>query len=911
MKMLKLVKNVKLYKPQFDLFNLYRTGGHEIDRISLELDSLLFKIKYMDRKGYKDYDKYKSEFTNKAMYLRKLFGMFMYDFLSQIITIPKDCHLEDIYDVLAKDVKINTNYVSFTMILFSNNRSYLEFVDSSIKDRMVFDMFPNEYFRFQTDSYNDAISKAFPELFENKHQDIIGTGADKDIFVHNLTFQTTERCSLNCFAAGTKVLMHDGSYKNIEDIKVGDKVIGFDEIFNPSFTAADKIAEVTHVFHNTTNKICKLKTVLSDIPTYVTPNHEFATSANGNPNRGKWMRIDDMKPDRNPIYKARSIKSTGTPSYCWESKIINKQMDVYNIETTTHTYIANNMMVHNCTYCLAGDTPILMEDLSYKNIEDIKVGDKVIGCNEFSSVDNKNKFFPSRVTKLFHHKEKVYEIVFNKFVDAPDSVLRITGNHPIMLSDGSYKCVKDIDDCNDIIQMAIRFKFGDELSNWDYSSMVIPVKLLPRDYNIYYDNIDTIDVYNIETECHTYIANNVVVHNCYQFNKSPMRMEFDTAKKFIDHLLNDDYGYINRYNSPAIIIEFIGGEPLLEIKLTRQIYEYFLDRCYELDHPWFTMHRLSICSNGLQYFDEDVQDFFKDYASNISFNISIDGNKELHDSCRIQPNGEGSYDIAMLALNHFNTHYTSERNSKMTLAPSNIKYLFESVKDFIDNGMTCINLNCVFEEGWTTDTARIEYYQLKQLADYIIDNNLENIYIALFNERQEDMQDKSYDGTSCGGQGSMTAIRPNGQIYPCIRYMPTSVGDDVADMCMGSVDDGWNERSNGSEVIKILDSITRRSSSNDICYECPISNNCPGCIALCHAVYGTPNKRTTFHCIQHIAEALANVYYWNKLLLKHPDLNLNYRRNVVPDSWSLLIIDDNELSMLKELESLAKQKIKR
>ena len=908
MKMFKLVKNIKLYKPQFDSFNLYRTDGNEIDRISLELDSLIFRIKYMNKKGYKDYDKYKLEFTNKAMYLRKLFGMFMYDFLVQIITIPEYCHLEDIYDVLAKDVKINTNYVSFTMILFSNNRSYLEFVDSSINDREVFNMFPNEYFRFQTDSYNDAISKAFPELFENKHQDIIGTGADKDIFVHNLTFQTTERCSLNCFAAGTKVLMHDGSYKNIEDIKVGDKVIGFDEKFNPLFTAADKIADVTHVFHNTTDKICRLKTVLSNIFTYVTPNHEFATSANGNPNRSKWMKIDNMKPDRNPIYKVRSVGTTGTPSYCWESKIFNKRMDVYNIETATHTYIANNMMVHNCTYCLAGDTPILMEDFSYKNIEDIKVGDKVIGCNEFSSVDNKNKFFPSKVTKLFHHKEKVYEIVFNKFVDAPDAILRITGNHPVMLFDGSYKCVKDIDEYNDVIQMAVTFKFGDELSNWDYSTMVIPVKLLPRDYNIYFDNIDTIDVYNIETECHTYIANNVVVHNCYQFNKSPMRMEFDTAKKFIDHLLNDDYGYINRYNSPAIIIEFIGGEPLLEIKLTRQIYEYFLDRCYELDHPWFTMHRLSICSNGLQYFDEDVQDFFKDYASNISFNISIDGNKELHDSCRIQPNGEGSYDIAMLALNHFNTHYTSERNSKMTLAPSNIKYLFESVKDFIDNGMTCINLNCVFEEGWTTDTARIEYYQLKQLADYIIDNNLENIYIALFNERQEDMQDSNYDGTSCGGQGSMTAVRPNGQIYPCIRYMPTSVGDDVADMCMGSVDDGWNERSDGSEVIKILDSITRRSSSNDICYECPISNNCPGCIALCHAVYGTPNKRTTFHCIQHIAEALANVYYWNKLSLKHPDLNLSYRRNVVPDSWSLLIIDDKELSMLKELEKLAKQK---
>ncbi len=185
-------------------------------------------------------------------------------------------------------------------------------------------------------------------------------------------------------------------------------------------------------------------------------------------------------------------------------------------------------------------------------------------------------------------------------------------------------------------------------------------------------------MYNIETDSGTYIANNFLVHNCYQFNKTKERMSFETGKKFIDNLLSDKYDYINRYNSPAIILEFIGGEPLLEVVLIRKLYEYFLEQCYELNHPWFSLHRLSICSNGLQYFDPEVQSFFKEYSANISFNISIDGNKELHDSCRIQPNGEGSYDIDIKALNHYATHYIPDRNSKMTLAPSNIQYLFES-----------------------------------------------------------------------------------------------------------------------------------------------------------------------------------------------------------------------------------------
>ena len=738
----KLEKEITLYKSQFDKFNLNRTGGvHELDRTSLELDSLLFRTKYMIRKK-KDLDKIddiKGEFTEKALHLRDLFNEFLYDFLAQIVTIPEGFHLEDIHDVFAQDVKIDTVHVKFNMILISPNKDYLEYVDNAIQEDEPFNMFPNKFFRYQTDSYNDAIAKAYPELFENRHQDVVGVGADGDVFTHNLTFQTSERCSLNCtycYAAGTKILMADGTEKNIEDISVGDMILGFDENFKPLSSKANIKSRVTHVFHRKSEVVKITHPYLRN--TYVTPEHPIASSTSET--RGKFIKVEDLRPDRNPLYRVNRYDKSFSPLYCY-----------------------------------------------------IK------------------KFDPNNI----------------------------------------------------------------------------------------------VDVYNIETECHTYIANSVATHNCYQFNKSPMRIEFNTAKEFIDNLLADKYGYINRYNSPAIIIEFIGGEPLLEIKLTRQIYEYFLDRCYELNHPWFSLHRVSICSNGLQYFDKDVQEFFKDYASNISFNISIDGNKDLHDSCRIQPNGEGSYDVAMAALNHFNKHYTAERNSKMTLAPSNIKYLFDSVVDFINNGMKCINLNCIFEEGWNQETARLEYDQLKKLADYILDNNLENIYIAIFNDRQEDMMDKYSDSSSCGGDGSMLAIRPNGQLYPCIRYMPTSVGDNVEDLCIGSVQDGFIGREENSSVLTMMDKITRRSQTNDICFECPLSNDCAACLALGHTVFGTPNKRCSFICIQMIAEALANIFYWNNLLLKHPEWDLSVRRNVVPDEWALLVIDKEELYNLKLLETAA------
>ena len=103
----------------------------------------------------------------------------------------------------------------------------------------------------------------------------------------------------------------------------------------------------------------------------------------------------------------------------------------------------------------------------------------------------------------------------------------------------------------------------------------------------------------------------------------------------------------------------------------------------------------------------------------------------------------------------------------------------------------------------------------------------------------------------------------------------------------------------------MLDRITRRAQNNDICYECPISNDCASCLALGHTVFGTPNKRTNFICIQMIAEALANVFYWNALLIKHPEYNLDVRKNNVPDKWALLVIDEEELDYLKKLEAYA------
>ena len=230
---------------------------------------------------------------------------------------------------------------------------------------------------------------------------------------------------------------------------------------------------------------------------------------------------------------------------------------------------------------------------------------------------------------------------------------------------------------------------------------------------------------------------NLACKYCYQINKSTRKMSFETAKKFIDLLLSGEKGfadYVSPEFSPAIIIEFIGGEPFMEIELIDQICDYFFREAIRLEHPWATMHCFSICSNGILYRDPKVQKFLEKHHNNLSFSVTIDGNKELHDSCRVFHDGSPSYDIAIdAAIDWMKRGY--DMGSKLTIAPGNINYLYDAIIHMINLNYDEIHANCVYEEGWTLEHATKFYYELKQIADYLMENNLESeIELSLFEE---------------------------------------------------------------------------------------------------------------------------------------------------------------------------------
>lgn len=376
---------------------------------------------------------------------------------------------------------------------------------------------------------------------------------------------------------------------------------------------------------------------------------------------------------------------------------------------------------------------------------------------------------------------------------------------------------------------------------------------------------------------------------CYQHNKTPKVMSLDTAKKFIDRLF-EDYGK----DYFAVVLDFIGGEPLLQANLISDIVDYWYYKCIMENIEWGMLSRFSICSNGTEWDRPEVQRLMQKIGNCCSFTVSIDGNKDLHDSARVHHDGvTGSYDEAIHAATEYEARWHYDIGSKMTIAPSNVIFTYSALKHYLDQGKQRIFANCVFEEGWTYDHAKILYEQLIKLADYKL-TNYPDEYISIFEEDHFCPMDEEDNQNWCGGNGRMLACSPDGVIFPCLRYMPSSVGERDEYVTCGTIETGI-DLSKLAEMKKV----TRRSQSTDECFYCPIASGCAWCSAHNWEAMGSYNKRATFICPMHKARALANVYYWNKYYkLKGIDKRM---KNYCPKDWALQIISEEEYDKLNRL----------
>lgn len=389
---------------------------------------------------------------------------------------------------------------------------------------------------------------------------------------------------------------------------------------------------------------------------------------------------------------------------------------------------------------------------------------------------------------------------------------------------------------------------------------------------------------------------------CYETHKGTQFMSFNTAKRIVDYIFelydqNDPKGFIN-HNTTALILEFIGGEPFLATNLIYDTCEYFWRKAIKRNHPWAEYFRICITSNGVNYFNPDVQRFIQKFKNRLSLAITIDGNKEMHDTCRKHLDGSGSWTEANNALIDYTKKYNDYLGTKVTIAPENLMYLNQIVRYFSEKGYTEINANPIYEHEWNLQEAKEYYFQLKLLADNILSSQIN--YTTNIFEEQCFVPAPEYDVQPyCGGSGEMLAFDVDGKAYPCIRYMEMSLNGSQKPYVIGDCFNGIYQTPEHQKLRDEMAAVNRRTMSDDECFYCPIGQGCGCCTAWCYQKYGTMNHRDKNICWMHRARSLANVYYWNKYYQKH-NLNKKFKMNL-PEDLALQIVDKDEYQMLKEL----------
>ena len=396
-------------------------------------------------------------------------------------------------------------------------------------------------------------------------------------------------------------------------------------------------------------------------------------------------------------------------------------------------------------------------------------------------------------------------------------------------------------------------------------------------------------------------ACNLCCTYCYQINKGHHSMTFNDARKFIDKLLAGEFeNYLP--NAPGVIIEFIGGEPFLEVDLIDRITDYFRLRTIELNHPWAEKYSISICTNGTLYNDPKVQKYLVKNKNHLSLSITIDGTKKLHNSCRVFPDGTGSYDIAHEAAMDWMHNKGNELGSKITMAPGNLKYYAESMEKMVLDGYTEIYSNYVYENVWKDEDATLAYNEAKKFIDWFHENGYDNRdYAFSFLDIKAGRPVPPGDNKNyCGGTGNMLSMDWRGDLYPCIRYMESSIGTERPPLKIGNVNEGIGTTECTHDCIACLNAVTRRSESTDECFYCPVGSGCGWCSALNYQTFGTVNKRLVSICKMHKARTLAIVYYWNTFYKAHPKLK-EHVDLWLPEKQAVKIVGQEEYDMLKEL----------
>lgn len=251
-------------------------------------------------------------------------------------------------------------------------------------------------------------------------------------------------------------------------------------------------------------------------------------------------------------------------------------------------------------------------------------------------------------------------------------------------------------------------------------------------------------------------------------------MSFNTARKAVD----------NAFKSPSknIIIEFQGGEPLLNWDVLKKTVEYARNKEKKSDKKL----SLALVSN-LSCMDEKKADFLM--KNEVSICTSLDGPKKLHDENRIFTSSS-SHAITVRWIKYFNEKYLTQfrlpyrifrPSALLTISKKSLSYYREIIDEYVKNQLETIFIRPLSPIGFAKKhwekigySAEEFIHFYRDSLKYIIELNIKGKILyektaqillnKIFNFKDSGFTDMR---CPCGAATGQIAYNFNGDVYTC------------------------------------------------------------------------------------------------------------------------------------------------
>lgn len=281
-------------------------------------------------------------------------------------------------------------------------------------------------------------------------------------------------------------------------------------------------------------------------------------------------------------------------------------------------------------------------------------------------------------------------------------------------------------------------------------------------------------------------------------------------------------------NVPVIYIAFYGGEALLFWDKIKWIIEELVKRNHNRTFEF------SISTNGTLLHSKIIDEICS--IENLFVTITIDGDKEIHDRCRMTYSGRGTFDVIMSNLKEFKSRFPivfrervrfiSTVKSIQDLIPLNNFWMrSEILKENRPQHIASIIPN--FDKGDKVSNDKEKFAQIYDLGiKYILEGNENLITDELYNliktvrNRDYTIEPDTLTLSTCINKPNSCFISSDGNLYVCERF--------CTPLNIGSVKEGFDEekcRELNRKYIYLKNKFCSECWARRLCRRCAMSLN--------------------------------------------------------------------------------------